>query len=496
MGEFSAILSTLSKTMSSGHSCVVFLTLLGSALAMGAKGGLQRRIINTRGDFQLLMRSGKQDSDCCPYIHEMCRSPCKGRLCLSQCVLTCGPKGEGEGEGKGNHKCKPITCEQANPNLCVANPYYVIPFPSFALGTPLTQDQEIPPSPFLNSLGKGYKKKKNKKKNKKKTNANSPFSSDNESSPSNDQKSQSEQGIGGDSSVWGPSNNDNSPFNSDNGKSPFSSDNEKSPSNDQSESQPSIGGDSSVWGPSNNDNSPFNANNDNSPFGSDNEKSPSNDQSESQPGIGGDSSVWGAPPSNDNSPFNSENENGPTSSNNDDSPSDNESGLGSNNDNSPFSSDNQASPFGPLDDDNNPSNSSDEEDKFDSEEKTIKCDKDFTRVGDKCMAMFDKPTSWLMGLTACMILDGTIATIHNRKEQDAVLSLTGGKKSWIGLKDFQDEGTFTWMNQDPVGFTNWAEGEPSGEEEEDCVSMGEDGKWSDDHCKDKLPYVCQKDLPN
>merc|ERR1711892_750698 len=263
-----AILSTLSKTMSSGRSCVVFLALLGSTLAMGAKGGLQRRILNTRGDFQLLMRSGKQDSDCCPYIHEMCRSPCKGRLCLSQCVLTCGPKGEGEGEGKGNHKCKPITCEQANPNLCVANPYYVIPFPSFALGTPLTQDQEIPPSPFLNSLGKGYKKKKTKKKNKK-----SPFSSDNESSQSNNQKSQSEEGIGGDSSVWGPSNNDNSPFN---------------------------------------------ANNDNSPFGSDNEKSPSNDQSESQPGIGGDSSVWGAPPSNDNSPFNSENENGPTSSNNDD----------------------------------------------------------------------------------------------------------------------------------------------------------------------------------
>jgi len=99
-----------------------------------------------------------------------------------------------------------------------------------------------------------------------------------------------------------------------------------------------------------------------------------------------------------------------------------------------------------------------------------------------------------MGLTACMIADGTIATIHSKKEQTALLQLTRGKKAWIGLKDFQDEGHFSWMNQEPVVYTNWAQGEPSGEDEEDCVAMGDDGTWSDEHCKLNLPYICQKDL--
>ena len=41
-----------------------------------------------------------------------------------------------------------------------------------------------------------------------------------------------------------------------------------------------------------------------------------------------------------------------------------------------------------------------------------------------------------MGLTACMIADGTIVAIDSQDEMDAVLRLTGGKQSWIGLKDF------------------------------------------------------------
>merc|ERR1719228_1651651 len=92
-----------------GYSVILLLALVGDMLA---------RVLNLRGDFAVLMRS--KEPDCCPYIHQMCRSPCKARHCLSQCILTCG--------SEGNPKCQPITCEEANPKQCEANPYNVKPF--------------------------------------------------------------------------------------------------------------------------------------------------------------------------------------------------------------------------------------------------------------------------------------------------------------------------------------------------------------------------------
>ena len=64
---------------------------------------------------------------------------------------------------------------------------------------------------------------------------------------------------------------------------------------------------------------------------------------------------------------------------------------------------------------------------------------------------------------------------------------------WI--KDFQDEANFTWMNQDPMTYTNWGAGQLSREEEEDCMSVDAASKWSDFNGKNKLPYLCQKDMP-
>jgi len=479
---------------------------------------LHRRIINSRGDFGILMRS--KEPDCCPYIHQMCRNPCKARHCLSQCVLSCG--------SEGNPKCKPITCEEANPKQCEANPNNVTPW------------EQAHPAPGGDPSAWGPPPDNN------------PFDNQKNKSPSTNTNNQPQPG-GEPSDFAPPSDNSNSPFSSNDDHDHFHSGNE----DHDHDHEDSVGVDHSHGFPSSNNNNPFSSSHDhdhlhtdsdadhedhadhdhdfpspssdgNNPFSSNNENSPLNTDNPSRPADSGngDGTKDFGPSSNDNSPFNSNNNNSPFSTTNNDSgpssnnispssnsngPSSNNAGPGSNevgpSNNSGGPSDNEIVPesndVGPSSNDLGPSNSgggpsintkSPKSADNDEENSAKKCDENYTKIGDKCFALMDKPTSWLMGLTACMIADGTIATVHSKKEQDALLQLTGGKKSWIGLKDFQDEGHFTWMNQDPVVYTNWASGEPSGEEEEDCVAMGEDGTWSDEHCKEDLPYICQKDL--
>lgn len=56
---------------------------------------------------------------------------------------------------------------------------------------------------------------------------------------------------------------------------------------------------------------------------------------------------------------------------------------------------------------------------------------------------------------------------------------------------------WAWTDNTPVGFFNWASGEPNaalhpGEvAEENCVEMYLDGRWNDNKCLDKKGFICR-----
>merc|ERR1719336_2331979 len=77
----------------------------------------------------------------------------------------------------------------------------------------------------------------------------------------------------------------------------------------------------------------------------------------------------------------------------------------------------------------------------------------------KCWQLSSISLDWLDALTNCVQQGGTLATVDNQQEQDALanliptsissLPLTGGV--WIGLSDILREGTFdTWRDDSPV----------------------------------------------
>ena len=87
---------------------------------------------------------------------------------------------------------------------------------------------------------------------------------------------------------------------------------------------------------------------------------------------------------------------------------------------------------------------------------------------------------------------GNLASIESQAEQDIVSGLASGG-AWIGLSDFQVEGSFTWADGAVLGFTNWRRNQPNnGNNNQHCVWIRPAGRWDDIRCKRKVPYVCQK----
>ena len=60
---------------------------------------------------------------------------------------------------------------------------------------------------------------------------------------------------------------------------------------------------------------------------------------------------------------------------------------------------------------------------------------------------------------------------------------------WIGAKR---AGSFRWINSDAFCYTNWL-GEPSPDNSKDCITIQTGGTWSNDDCKLKKGYICERD---
>ena len=80
-------------------------------------------------------------------------------------------------------------------------------------------------------------------------------------------------------------------------------------------------------------------------------------------------------------------------------------------------------------------------------------------------------------------IGGHLVTISDAAENATVKALlTTRVRSWIGFTDAAVEGTFVWMNGDPVTYVNWASDEPNSEGsfgEEDYVEIFFNGFWND-----------------
>jgi hypothetical protein len=93
-------------------------------------------------------------------------------------------------------------------------------------------------------------------------------------------------------------------------------------------------------------------------------------------------------------------------------------------------------------------------------------------------------SSWTQEEAAATGLDGHLVTINDAAENAFVRSFVdslpgiAGTKFFIGLSDQAVEGTFVWSSGQPVGYTNWAPGQPNtSNPNTDYAEVAANGQW-------------------
>uniref|UniRef100_A0A2H6NCC9 C-type lectin domain-containing protein n=1 Tax=Micrurus carvalhoi TaxID=3147026 RepID=A0A2H6NCC9_9SAUR len=94
----------------------------------------------------------------------------------------------------------------------------------------------------------------------------------------------------------------------------------------------------------------------------------------------------------------------------------------------------------------------------------------------------------------CAQAGGQLATPRNAAENDAIqkIVLLYNKMAFLGIADLKTEGTFKYLNGQPLSYVNWFPGEPNNHSgKENCVELFSNGKWNNKSCVEKRLLVCE-----
>lgn len=84
----------------------------------------------------------------------------------------------------------------------------------------------------------------------------------------------------------------------------------------------------------------------------------------------------------------------------------------------------------------------------------------------------------------------SILSVYENAHIKRFVAESGNSDIWIGLRDIYTEGSWEWADGSPAKFFNWADTEPNGGRNENCVIIDIDG-WRDYSCGVKKTFVCK-----
>uniref|UniRef100_A0A8D2JET0 C-type lectin domain-containing protein n=1 Tax=Varanus komodoensis TaxID=61221 RepID=A0A8D2JET0_VARKO len=102
--------------------------------------------------------------------------------------------------------------------------------------------------------------------------------------------------------------------------------------------------------------------------------------------------------------------------------------------------------------------------------------------GGKLFKMDGSQGNFEASKATCFQAGGQLASPQSMEENTAIQQIVArhNKAAYLGMDDIQAEGTFAYLSGDPIGYTNWANGEPNNAgSKENCIEMYLDGKWND-----------------
>ena len=101
-------------------------------------------------------------------------------------------------------------------------------------------------------------------------------------------------------------------------------------------------------------------------------------------------------------------------------------------------------------------------------------------------------TTWPAAQANCAALGGNLAVINSAAENNFLATNLTTQNAWIGLSDFASEGHFSWVNGDPLTYTNWYPGQPNNYGSgQDYVELMNTGYWNDQYNSTYQEYILE-----
>ena len=111
---------------------------------------------------------------------------------------------------------------------------------------------------------------------------------------------------------------------------------------------------------------------------------------------------------------------------------------------------------------------------------------DFGEYNGHYYKLYHHCASWQDAQAYCQSIGGHLATITSEEENDYVYSFIRAcnvRNAYIGLSDYETEGTWKWVTGEKVDYVNWNDGEPNSENSIEDYAMFyykfESGTWND-----------------
>ncbi|XP_034044858.1 CD209 antigen-like protein B isoform X2 [Thalassophryne amazonica] len=118
--------------------------------------------------------------------------------------------------------------------------------------------------------------------------------------------------------------------------------------------------------------------------------------------------------------------------------------------------------------------------------------------GGSCYLFSVIQKNWYDSKAECEKRAAHLVTISSEDEQQFITGKVT-EVHWIGLTDEEKEGTWKWVNGEPLNTKYWAWGEPNnGGNNEDCVVVSSSTSlenWNDLNCQQFLHrWICEKEI--
>uniref|UniRef100_A0A287D5S7 CD209 antigen-like protein E n=1 Tax=Ictidomys tridecemlineatus TaxID=43179 RepID=A0A287D5S7_ICTTR len=101
--------------------------------------------------------------------------------------------------------------------------------------------------------------------------------------------------------------------------------------------------------------------------------------------------------------------------------------------------------------------------------------------------------TWENSVSSCQDMGAHLVIINNGAEQRFLRywDIRKSQRTWIGLSDHNNEGSWHWVDNTPLQLSYWKEGEPNNAGNEDCVELFVED-WNDNKCTAQNFWICER----